>query len=125
MDLSFLFTYGDVYVAIVAGGHVFRAFNWVPREIDYHLRIQLSTEEIPSTFELLDFDPKRIELSSFSFEEIAREIGEQFFVMQRERRTLVTFAHLHHVTAARHPYINTESTKHLQFGSFCNAPQSV
>lgn len=38
---------------------------------------------------------------------------------------MVTFAHLHHVTAARHPYINTESTKHLQFGSFCNAPHRV
>ena len=37
----------------------------------------------------------------------------------------MTFAHLHQVTAARHPYINTESTRHLQFGSFCNALQRV
>lgn len=45
---------------------MFRAFNWVPREIDYHLRT-ITTEEIPSLFKFTNIDSKRIELSSKSF----------------------------------------------------------
>lgn len=76
-----------------------RAFNRIPRKIDYHLRTNYHSRNPFFFFVAVE----------------GRNV----------RRTLVTFAHLHHVTAARHPYINTDSTKHLQFGSFCKAPQKV